>query len=520
MRLPILALFARALRVDARAMSTYAKRFGLLAVIFSFLAIAHSASRVRSAAGLHMFEYVLWINLLFISLAGLSHFASVITEEKEQETLGLLKMSRLNAVAILLGKSTARLSDVVMLLLVQVPFTLLAVTLGGVSTTHVLAAYATMLAYVVLLANLALFCSVACRRTGRAAGLTLLLVGAFAIGGPIVSAIFRAYEWQGWFTPDSAVYRTMADLLDGVLRANPFFRIIEICGVGFAGHPIGLQVISNVVAALAFFLLSWATFERFTREQKAPGPARGVLAGGATRASSPRRWLGLSRPWRPAIAWKDFHFVAGGRMMIAAKCLALTLIPLIIICLYNYGSYRSPGHELIGGAFMLTSLVLGAFEVMVHAARMFQEEVRWHTLSDLAIVPISIRQLAYHKALGMLPGLVPYAAFFLLGAVINPEGFAEGIDDILGSVIGWHVIVQYIAFIHFVAYLSLTFRRAGVLIALGIWIVGNIVLGAIFQPDSQAGFEAYCVFMSLAFIVFTIVVHARTLRRLEELAGQ
>ena len=91
------------------------------------------------APGLHFLQEMVWLNLVFITLAGLSYFASAITEEKEEMMLGLLRMTDLNPVAILLGKSTSRLVGALLLLLVQVPFVLLAVTLGGVGLLQIAA---------------------------------------------------------------------------------------------------------------------------------------------------------------------------------------------------------------------------------------------------------------------------------------------------------------------------------------------------------------------------------------------
>ena len=75
--------------------------------------------------------------------------------------LGLLRMTDLNSIAILLGKSTSRLVGAFLMLVVQLPFILLAVTLGGVGLIQILAAYSSLLAYLFLVCNLALLCSVA-----------------------------------------------------------------------------------------------------------------------------------------------------------------------------------------------------------------------------------------------------------------------------------------------------------------------------------------------------------------------
>src|SRR5439155_21710329 len=116
--------------------------------------------RWLGAPGLRFFQAVVQINFFFITLAGVGYFASAITEEKEEMTLGLLRMTSLNPLSILLGKSTSRVFGAVLLLLAQFPFTLLAVSLGGVSVAQVMAVYCTLGAYVFLLSNVALFCSV------------------------------------------------------------------------------------------------------------------------------------------------------------------------------------------------------------------------------------------------------------------------------------------------------------------------------------------------------------------------
>ncbi|HEY2082791.1 MAG TPA: hypothetical protein VGI88_08390, partial [Verrucomicrobiae bacterium] len=139
MKLPALALFERALRLETRSITICLGRAGLLGVILLFLLPIQQLARGGwyGAPGLRFLQEMVWVNLIFITLAGLSYFASAITEEKEEMMLGLLRMTNLNPIAILLGKSTSRLIGAFLLLLVQVPFILLAVTLGGVGLLQV-----------------------------------------------------------------------------------------------------------------------------------------------------------------------------------------------------------------------------------------------------------------------------------------------------------------------------------------------------------------------------------------------
>ncbi|MEZ5327571.1 MAG: hypothetical protein R3F19_21175 [Verrucomicrobiales bacterium] len=248
-----LALFNRSLREDTRRATPYFARMGLAALILLFLGMAHMSSGLQrsSTAGLTFFTMVIWINVVFFTVVGLSHFSSAITEEKEDMALGLLRMTNLNPLSILLGKSTNRLFVALLYLLAQFPFTLLAVTLGGVSTSQVVAAYGALAAYIVLLANLGLFFSVLCRRTYTAAFLSFISLVVSAVIIWIVYAVVQMLLGAGLLLdPDSLEAR-----LPGMLaECTVAFRLADVLSTGFAGGPLCSQVVSNVAAALVLFL--------------------------------------------------------------------------------------------------------------------------------------------------------------------------------------------------------------------------------------------------------------------------
>ncbi|HBL47255.1 MAG TPA: hypothetical protein DDZ90_28100, partial [Planctomycetaceae bacterium] len=87
------ALFHRALCVDFRLTRTHLFRFLFAVLILFCLMIAHSSSRVMGAAGLYLFSQIIYLNFMFILMAGISFFATAITEEKEEQTIGLLLMA-------------------------------------------------------------------------------------------------------------------------------------------------------------------------------------------------------------------------------------------------------------------------------------------------------------------------------------------------------------------------------------------------------------------------------------------
>ena len=147
----VLALFERALRVDLRSGQIAIVRTALAGFILVCMWPMQLAFGRGSmgAPGLAFFSTVMWASFVFITLAGLGHFASVIAEEKEVRMLGLLRMTGLSPAAILLGKSTGRLVSALLFLALTLPFALLAVTLGGVGTRQVLAGYVALTAYLV-----------------------------------------------------------------------------------------------------------------------------------------------------------------------------------------------------------------------------------------------------------------------------------------------------------------------------------------------------------------------------------
>src|SRR5262245_49373029 len=127
-----LALLIRALRVDARNFRSHLIRVGLLSVILYSLWFSDFMSPLSGAPGLTLFRILAISNAVFVTIFGVGHFASAIAEEKEERTLGLLKMADVGSLSILLGKWAPRMIAMLLLVIVQVPFTLLSVTLGGV----------------------------------------------------------------------------------------------------------------------------------------------------------------------------------------------------------------------------------------------------------------------------------------------------------------------------------------------------------------------------------------------------
>ena len=186
MRAGTAAMFTRALRSDARHLRPHLFRMLFAGLILGSLVMAHVQSLSLGAPGLFFFSNILWLNLALIVLAGVSFLSTAITEEKEEGTLGLLMLAGVSPLSMLLGKSSSRQFSTALLLVVQFPFALMAIVLGGVTFTQIVAGYIALAAFLALAANIGLLASVICRRSGNAGGLTLLALLAVLGGGVVV----------------------------------------------------------------------------------------------------------------------------------------------------------------------------------------------------------------------------------------------------------------------------------------------------------------------------------------------
>ncbi|MEO7319264.1 MAG: hypothetical protein ABIZ56_09775 [Chthoniobacteraceae bacterium] len=525
----LLALFTRALREDVRSKSMYWARAGLVGIVLLNLGTTQLTMGWAGAPGLVFFNSIVGINLFFVSLAGLSYFSSAITEEKEDMTLGLLRMTNLNPLSILLGKSASRQIGALLLLLSQVPFTLLAVALGGVTLAQIIAAYTCLAAYTLLLGNVALFFSVMMRRSVTAAILTfgvmfVFLFGSWIVRNPVLYllAFFKIIPAE---LPPSWI----ESFLQRWQQASPLTRLDEIGITGFRDGPFCFQVITNVLLGVAFFLGAWAIFEVFCSEQADAAPPRPLLS----RSGKRFRLFSPGRPWRRALFWKDFHFIGGGHIGAVGKLVtygALFLLP-IFLATNAFDTTKSPFvWKEIGYTTMWCSLLVFLAEVAFISARVFRQERVWKTWSSLSMLPMSTRRIAWQKIGGCLLATWPVWLFGAFGALLVAEDLMKGLGEIFnasnraGNDWEWMAITGFafailllVFFYHLVIVLSLRLKWGALPLAFAITFVGT-----------QMGvMMAFFMFQGVAFIVLDValgtaivLLHHHIGKRLEQLAAE
>ena len=447
----LLALLTRALRVDARQLRNHLFRLAFVGFIYICLLMATFQSAFLGAPGLTFFSQIAWLNAFFITCAGIGFFSSAITEEKEEETIGLLQMAGLNHLGILLGKSTSRLIQVLLLLVVQFPFMLLAVTLGGVTTLQIVAAYVDLLAYTVLLANTALLCSVFFQRGGNAAACTTLLILIHGIAPYFAWLELTDLQALAWSKATSWQWLILTSL-EWIQDSCVFYQLQKVMTTGFAEPILTRQVISSCVAGVCCFGLSWLLFGPCINNAPPGGVSRGLILKSTSRV----KFLSPGRCWGNPFIWKDFQFIGGGYSVLIGKFIAYVGLFALIA-----GVSMSPGN---GWGLMFNDVAVLYFrclcgivilEASISASRIFHDEIRLQTMSSLLMLPRSIPYIGYSKMIGCLIGLIPATVCLACGSLLLPTVrqmtvLSIGIDPVL-----WATVMTFLIFLHLIALVSL-----------------------------------------------------------------
>ncbi|REJ74949.1 MAG: hypothetical protein DWQ34_14755 [Planctomycetota bacterium] len=484
-------LMNRSLRIDDKLLRLHLLRLGIVAIVGFCLFLAHVSSAVVGAAGLNFFSQIIWTTLLFSTLAGATLFATCVTEEKEEQTLGLLTLANIRPLALIFGKFVPRLVTALMIITVVFPFTLLAITLGGVTWSQVWAAYWMLFAHVVFMGSVGLFFSVVCRNSGWAITFSVLALLAFFAIPPLASSFLSTAVSNG-FTSAAPI----RDAAGWMRDASAFVRTNEILSTGFNEGAFGTQVVSNLSAAGVICLLSWLLFLPFNKGLEASVEQVSVLDRGIRFNKQSRR------AWRQAIIWKDFYQVAGGPTWWAIRVAAL--LPIAMVTGFTANDFALDWDLLEATGVALMGLTLfGAFPVesTIIAARLYRREIKEGTWPILAGLPLSIAHISYAKAAGGLLGLVPAAALFVFGGALAPSRVADWLIGSAGEgpalivAVGYYLVL-FAIFLHLTTLFSILVNAwAGVLLALLTFWLGGCFMGPImFLPmmiisSSTAGME-------------------------------
>ncbi len=415
-----LTLLNRSIRDDALQQHPHLLRLTAVMILLTMFIVSLRQPQEVGAPGLVFFQQLAYLGVALITLAGIGHFSSSITEEKEEGTLGLLLMANISPLAVLLGKSTNRVFSAMLVLLTLFPFALLSLTLGGITSLQIVAAFLSLAAYLFFVANLALVVSVLVNRSNEAVVvmtlLMMILLGVPEVLNSSVQDLIAHHE----LTEDSLISTSVTQLYDLHQKVSVIHELNRILDPTHSFSGIGTQVPASILLGVGLFLLAmW----RFSYVVWAPVATEPVHPRGINQSN---RWLHVvTRPWKAAIAWKDFHFIAGGPMVLIFKCLFYPFW--LWLCLSNAEFIRK-FFSLSALQFLLASFaVMLVAELFIASSQLFQIERKSGTLSTLLMIPKSLFSISLQKILGCLLGSLPTILFLIvIAAAIPSETFFSG----------------------------------------------------------------------------------------------
>ncbi|MFK7818991.1 MAG: ABC transporter permease subunit [Planctomycetaceae bacterium] len=485
----IFALLSQSLQRDCRQASTALLRAVSVAAMLLVLFVIRAAS--QTATGLGFASYLLWMNYSGITLAGFSWFAAAIVEEREQRTLGLLRMTGVPGGAILLGKWLPRVVVVQVLLIVQIPLAVLAITMGGVTRYQLFAAYIALMAYTVMMSSIGLLWSTVCTRGRRACNLVMVCWFLHVSGPPLAKWFFSMQDvqrvvlnWTGW------TCQGIIDFADTLHQMSMFRRMNSILATMGGETVFTLQVFSNLLIGLTAFGLAWFVFEYLTLynlETPAKAPPRVSRLWRRRERKSGKRPKQAGRSWGWALAWKEFNFSCGGWTWFFTKAAFYHGLSILIISISASAgmTIQDAWDEVAGGVFITCGMAGVCIEFAGLTSRIFSSEIHLKTLQELMVLPISIAKIGYEKMFGVVLAILPALSAVVVGCLIDPSVAGYGFLGGVFSRGGLSTLMVYLAFVHLACYLCIHVRAGGLLLTfLLFWVLLAMAQGLIvFIPE-------------------------------------
>ncbi len=340
--------------------------------------------------------------------------STLITSEKERDSLSLLFLTRLSPWGIIIGKLVSRLVPMFLLLALSMPLYAFAYSLGGFEQSLIWRTVWILSLTVVQVATLGLMCSAFCRTTVGAFILTYVL-GFFMLFGPvfaneITGVLDELFHFlQGAFGTTTVLGFQYQHTFSGMFFAP--MVLFESGPFPFAATDIWLSFLRTVpiVILCGFFLLltrlfivSRAFIERrnllliaFRKVDRIFWElnnqfARGVVLTGRSSESLPD-----SRP----VAWRETTKKTFGTARYLVRIFIGLEFPILFLCSLSVGSSGS------GGLLSLVQFIvwiIATLLICVSSASLFSAERTHQTLEVLLTTPLTNRDLLLQKMRGVL----------------------------------------------------------------------------------------------------------------------
>ena len=180
---------------------------------------------------------------------------------------------------------------------------MLAVALGGITPLQICATIVAMIAYVILIANFSLLCSVYAKRSGVAISLVLASLFIFFVSPSILTKISAALQLRGYLGANDLMTQNLKTYCDFCNEISVIEQIRLILTTGYSKSVINAQVGSNFLIGAFCFLTSWMIFDHCTENQ--PAKKKETSNRTKNRKSGRPDQGGLQSPGKIFILWQE-----------------------------------------------------------------------------------------------------------------------------------------------------------------------------------------------------------------------
>jgi hypothetical protein len=287
--------------------------------------------------------------------------------------------------------------------------------------------------------------------------------------------------------------------------------------ITYGSGVIGLQVLTNLIAAAVAFSLAWWAFPRFALQTDSGVTARGTLPA----SKKLPRWFRVGRVWKNPFLWKEFYFICGGDLIAILKFLVLLALLPAVAVFHRSTSWNMTWmtvDDLLATHAIIMVVVIMA-ELAINASRVFQEEVQRQTLVSLLVLPRSIGHLAYSKVGGAMLGIIPALLCLGIDILFHSRG-AQNTAEFVLSVEFWMAILVGVIFLHVTVLISLYVKWGALPLAFFVTLFSMYCCPVFFLPlmimrggsDEMLSFvliPTLLIFAGFFLFVLQGLIHAR-----------
>ena len=509
------ALTLRSLRQDSRLLRFHLLRLAVVSALACIVFAAWDSVQYSEAPGRDLLEALGWANFWAVTIAGVLLFAPTITEEKEDQTLGLLRMTGIGPASLLLGKALPKLVQLLLILIVQLPLVWLTLTLGGVDWPLMINVYLLVFGQLIGVVAISLLASVMMRTSGGAVVVAGALVFCWSLGSLILEEELRYAMNQGsvWATmlhpaAFDAAQIALPGKMDALLRS----------GATVPGTPLALGVNLTGAGLLSLFCMwsfnywnqhestqtelewvqekwqrVWFRMTHFRLWGSLPQPTPIVIERQpvdtnhslstrqmpAVESCPTGRSRRSARSWQSAIAWKDYFLLGGGWTGMRVRCwitaivssgiFLLILRPQLSNWVSQEGAFGWDSIQFIlhftGEPILTCSAWAFGLDLVYLTVNLFAYELRRQTWESLQLLPLPLGAISRRKILGAACHLVPWVIAFLCGLALNVttddvnELWRDANDDPLATLgIVLQVVTQFVTALLVLTWFSLRFN--------------------------------------------------------------